>query len=129
MRSIALLIACMAALAADARERVPPAPFTMPVRAKVTETAADGKGWKASGEIRVSFEQAKAQFGTKIAAAGWAHLHSISLGRDRMLETWSRGGKELTLMIWRIEPGRSGFSYGLSSKSGTVANGGTPDFR
>ena len=63
MRSIALLIACMAALAADARERVPPAPFTMPVRAKVTETAADGKGWKASGEIRVSFEQAKAQFG------------------------------------------------------------------
>ena len=117
VRRVALLVGCMAALAVDARESVPPAPFTMPVRAKVTETAADGKGWMASGEIAVSFEQAKAQFGSKIAAAGWTHLHAIALGRNRMLEAWSRGSEELTLMVWRIAPGRSGFSYGLSCKA------------
>ena len=114
----AVMAACLlAAFCAGARESVPPAPFTMPVRAKVTETAADGKGWMASGEIAVSFEQAKAQFGSKIAAAGWTHLHAIALGRNRMLEAWSRGSEELTLMVWRIAPGRSGFSYGLSCKA------------
>ena len=117
VRRVALLVACMAALAVDARECVLPAPFMMPVRANVTETAADSKGWMASGEIAVSFEQAKAQFGAKIAAAGWTHLHAIALGRNRMLEAWSRGGEELTLMLWRIAPGRSGFSYGLSCKA------------
>ena len=69
-------------------------------------------------ELGVSFNQAQAQFAAKVAAAGWAHLHTISLGRDRVLEAWSRGDKELTMMIWRIAPGRSGFSYGLSMKAG-----------
>ena len=118
----------MAAIGADALERVPPvaaradthppAPFTMPTTARVGEPAADGKGWKVNGEIGVSFNQAQAQFAAKVAAAGWAHLHTISLGRDRVLEAWSRGDQELTMMIWRIAPGRSGFSYGLSMKAG-----------
>lgn len=117
-RLITIAVCLMVAIGADARGGTHHhAPFTMPVRAKVTETAADGKGWQASGEIAVSFEQAKAQFGSKIAAARWVHLHAIALGRDRMLEAWSRGGEELTLMVWRIAPGRSGFSYGLSCKA------------
>ena len=94
------------------------APFTMPVNAHVTNASADGRGWKANGEIGVSFNQAQAQFAVKVAAAGWTHLHTISLGRNRVLEAWSRGGEELTMMIWRIAPGRSGFSYGLSMKAG-----------
>ena len=95
-----------------------PAPFVLPVQATVTETAADGKGWQANGEIAVSFEQAQAQLVSKVAAAGWAHIHTIPLGKDRVLEAWTRGTEELTLMVWRIAPGRSGFSYGLSSKAG-----------
>jgi len=90
----------------------------LPVRATVVETAADGKGWHAHGEIRVSFEQAQAQLAAKVVAAGWAHIHTIPLGKDRILEAWTRGNEELTLMVWRIAPGRSGFSYGLSSKIG-----------
>ncbi len=118
----AVMIAALvmaAAVAADARGRVPSAPFTLPVRAKVTETAADGKGWKASGEIAVSFQQAQAQLASKLSAAGWAHLHTIRLGPGRVLEAWSRAAEELTLMVWRVSPGKSGFSYGLSSKAGT----------
>ena len=94
------------------------APFRLPSRAKVVETAADGKGWTASGEIDVSFEQAQAQLAVKAAAAGWIHLHTIALGNDRVLDAWSRGERELTVMAWRIAPGKSGFSYGVSSKAG-----------
>ena len=96
------------------------APFLLPLRAKNVETVADGKGWQTRGEIAVSFEQAQAQLASKISAAGWAHLHTIPLGKDRILEAWTRGGEELTLMVWRMAPGRSGFSYGLSLKAGAV---------
>ena len=108
----------LAAVGTDAQPRVPSPPFTLPVRATVRETAADGKGWRANGEIAVSFEQAQAQLVSKVAAAGWEHIHTIPLGKDRILEAWTRGGEELMLMVWRIAPGRSGFSYGLSSKAG-----------
>ena len=95
----------MAASGAVAQERVRSTPFALPSRAKVAQTAADGKGWAVNGEI---------------SAAGWMHLHTIPLGRDRNLEAWSRGDKELTLMTWRIAAGKSGFSYGISSKAGAA---------
>ena len=98
------------------------APFALPIAARVTESAAEGKGWKSSGEIAVSYKLARTQFAVKIAAAGWKHLHTITLGKDRVVEAWSRGGEELTLMIWAAGPGKSGFSYGVSKKAG--AGGG-----
>ena len=118
VRVIVLSIAVVCGVRAFARA---PAPFTLPVRAKIVQAAADGKGWNANGEVSVSFQQARAQFAAKISAAGWGHLHTITLGKDRTLEAWSRENEELTLMIWRIAPGRSGFSYGLSSKAGAGA--------
>ena len=93
-------------------------PFRMPTLAKITETAADGKGWTASGEIGVSFEQAQAQLAVKASSSGWVHVHTIALGKDRVLDAWSRGERELTVMAWRIAPGKSGFSYGVSAKAG-----------
>ena len=90
------------------------APFVLPLAATVSETAADGKGWQSSGTVALSFVQAQARLTTSIAAAGWSHLHTINLGKDRQLDAWSRGSEELTLMVWRIAPGRSGFSYGVS---------------
>ena len=113
VRVIVLSIAALCGVRAFARA---PAPFVLPARAKVIETAADGKGWAASGEIGVSFEQALAQLSSKVAAAGWTHIHTIALGKGRVLDAWSRGDKELTVMAWRIAPGKSGFSYGISSK-------------
>ena len=91
-------------------------PFKLPVRAKVLEEES-AKGWLASGEARLAFEQAKMQFAIRLEAAGWRLRHAIALGEGRELETWTRGQDELTLMLWRISSGRSGFSYGLSRKS------------
>lgn len=95
-----------------------PAPFTLPISAKVEKGDAAAGGWKASGTVAVSFKQARAQFAVKVAAAGWAHMHTIKLRKDRTVEAWQRGGEELTLMIWSLEPGKSGFSYGVSKKAG-----------
>ena len=93
------------------------APFTLPPSARIAETRTDGRGWKASGEIALSFQQAQRGLAGKVAAAGWRHLHTIKMGKDRVLEAWSRGEEELTVMVWRLAPGRSGFSYGLSKKA------------
>ena len=95
-----------------------PAPFALPIAATLAEGDAKAGGWKASGTIAVSYRQARAQFAVKVAAAGWAHMHTIKLGKDRTVEAWQRGGEELTLMIWAVGPGKSGFSYGVSKKAG-----------
>lgn len=116
MRKVVLLIALIAAAG------VFPAaagPFALPPGAKVAETA-NAKGWSASGTIGLSFAQAKARLGSAISSAGWTHLHTIELSKDRVLEAWSRGLDELTVMIWRVSSGRSGFSYGISGKAGAV---------
>lgn len=107
----------LTATVVNAREGASRTPFVLPVNAQISASSADGRGWKGSGEIPVSFAQARAQFAAKIAAAGWVHIHAIQLGRDRVLEVWSRGDEELTLMTWRVGVGRSGFSYGLSKKA------------
>lgn len=95
-----------------------PAPFALPIAATLAEGDAKAGGWKASGTIAVSYRQARAQFAVKVAAAGWAHMHTINLGKDRTVEAWQRGGEELTLMVWALGPGKSGFSYGVSKKAG-----------
>lgn len=99
-----------------------PAPFALPLAATLAEGDAKAGGWKASGTVAVSFRQARAQFAVKIAAAGWTHMHTINLGKDRTVEAWQRGGEELTLMIWALGPGKSGFSYGVSKKAGANRN-------
>ena len=114
MRRLAIVLVAVAAAG------ISPAaagPFTLPPGAKVA-AAADAKGWQANGTIRLSFAQAKARLGTAIAAAGWAHLHTIELSKGRILEAWSRGSEELTVMVWRVSSRRSGFSYGISGKAG-----------
>ena len=90
------------------------APFTLPPGAKVSAPVQNGKGWQAVGELPVSFQQAQVQLSARIAAANWAHRHTITLGRDRVLDAWRRGKEELTVMVWRVETAKSGFSYGIT---------------
>lgn len=95
-------------------------PFRLPVGARVMSTAADGKGWSASGEVNAPLVQARARLMSAVTAADWTFLHEIPLGRrnERRLLAFRRGAYELTVMVWRVSVDRSGFSYGLSGKRG-----------
>ena len=113
LRSLA--VACMLAVSAICCGAAEQTPFSLPVSARIDSQNAEAGGWKAVGEMDVSFQQAQAQLASRISAAGWSHMHTIRLDKDRVLDAWRCGGRELTVMVWRISAGRSGFSYGLTS--------------
>jgi len=107
-----VLAACVFLLAATAATNLVPK----------ASAPGRGVGWPESGEMALSFEQAKIKLGVKAQAEGWRHIHTIQLGKDRVLEAWDRGGEEMTLMVWRIRAGYSGWSRGVTAK----ARAGTP---
>lgn len=80
-------------------------------------------GWPESGEMALAFEQAKIKLGARANAQGWRHVHTIPLGKDRIVEAWDRDSEEMTLMVWRIAVGRTGWSRGTTSKAGADAKG------
>lgn len=113
---LAATILAAVTAAAGVRQTPAVAPFALPPSVTAVVGSADGRGWSASGELKLAFKSAQARLATSIAAGGWSHVHTISLGKDRVLDAWSRGEEELTVMVWRISAGKSGFSYGLSAK-------------
>lgn len=94
-------------------------PFALPVGAKITDSSESGKGWKERGVVGVTFVNAQKQFRSACAKNGWQFVHAVplTLSVGHSLYTWRRGSQELTLMLWRIDVGRTGFSWGVS-KSG-----------
>lgn len=108
--SLVLMTACLTAAPLASR------PFIMPLAAEVRETAKDGKGWLETGIARMTYVQAKGQFRASLAQSGWTHLHTVVLSsrNERSLLTWKKGNRELTTMLWRIDVGRTGFSWGVS---------------
>ena len=124
MRMILFIVSLCAVCFADAATLpMQTRPFILPIAAKAVEHSRDGKGWLESGVISVPFVQAEASFKAAMAQSGWKYRHAVALGRGNThtLYTWSRGGNELTLMLHRIDVGKTAFSWGLSnSKSKTV---------
>ena len=93
-------------------------PFLMPMTANVTETSKDGKGWQEQGFVGVTYVQAEGQFKAALSRDGWVFLHKVPLAglNSRALYTWKRGGRSVTLMLWRIDVGKTGFSWGVSTE-------------
>lgn len=91
-------------------------PFNLPIAAKSAEQSKDGKGWRESGVISVTFVQAEASFKAAMAQCGWKYRHAVALGNGNThtLYTWNRGGNELTLMLRRIDVNKTSFSWGLA---------------
>ena len=92
-------------------------PFRLPVSAEPDSSAPASGGWTSSGTMRVAVDLARRQLAVKLAASGWRHRHTIPLGRDRTVESWTRGKNELTLMTWRIAAGRTGYSFGITRQT------------
>ncbi len=92
-------------------------PFRLPVAATVTGRGADEKGWRESGVMTVPFPAARQSFISSVSAYGWRCVHSIPMGgNDRVLVLWRRGDEDLTVMLWRIDVNRTGFSWGLGKQ-------------
>lgn len=89
----------------------------LPLSAMVTQTSEDGKGWMEQGVIGVTYVQAEGQFKSALAQSGWSFQHKVSLTgmNNRALYSWKRGGRSVTVMLWRIDVGRTGFSWGVSA--------------
>lgn len=92
-------------------------PFRLPVSAEPDSSAPASGGWTSSGTMRVAVDLARRQLAVKLAASGWRHRHTIPLGCDRTVESWTRGKNELTLMTWRIAAGRTGYSFGITRQT------------
>ena len=113
MKTAIISAAVLMAAAAFAAQS---APFALPLSARVAEGAADGGGWLEKGVMDVTFVQAAGQFKAALAQGGWVLQHAVPLSgaNSRTLYTWRRGSEEITLMLWRIDVGKTGFSWGLS---------------
>lgn len=117
--AIRALLTLVALMIASAECRGVDSPFICPLSARVTETSKDGKGWQAQGIANVSFVAAEGQFKSALAQSGWRFQHRVQLTKmnTRALYNWSRGGRTVTLMLWRIDVGKTGFSWGVSEMS------------
>lgn len=97
-------------------------PFRLPICAVVTEAA--GSGWRQNGQMPVTFQAARQQLAAAVRSGGWACQHTIPLGdkSDRVLTKWRKGNRNLTMMVWRIDVDRSGFSWGVSTEKANERN-------
>lgn len=92
-------------------------PFRMPLSATVTDRSTDGKGWREGGVMTTPLAAAQQSFKAAMLANGWRCVHAIPMdGNDRVLVLWRHGSEELTIMLWRIDVNRTGFSWGLNEK-------------
>ena len=89
----------------------------LPVSARPQSDGQKVGGWQGQGSLPVTFVHAEGQFKSLMAQRGWRFLHSVPIapGNTRTVYAWRRGNQEMTLMLWRIDIGKTGYSWGVSS--------------
>lgn len=92
--------------------------FRLPLAAKVTESSPKGGTWRENGVIKAPYVHSVGQFKSALARDGWSFVREIALQKPagRSLIVWKRGKTEITLMLWRIKPRKTGFSWGVSQQ-------------
>ena len=113
---------CAALLAVSAiGEEASFRPFRLPPSACVTESSASGGGWLESGVVSLTYVQTEASFMSEMSRQGWKFVHSTTVNEGvaagtnrRRLLLWRLGSREMTLMLWRIDVGKTGFSWGIA---------------
>ena len=87
----------------------------MPVTAVITESDDSGKTWRRNGIMPVTYMSAVNQMKACLAGQGWIVKQIIPLGRknDRTLINFEKGKQKITVMIWRMDLAKTGFSWGI----------------
>jgi hypothetical protein len=119
---IASLLGVVLLAAAAAGEEASFRPFQLPPSARVIESDCSAGGWLESGVIRLTYVQAEASFMSEMSRRGWKFVHATTLNEGmtagtsrRRLLLWRRGRQELTMMLHRIDVGKTGFAWGMSN--------------
>lgn len=124
-------IAMLAIFAAYAVPAAPKAPFDPPISAKTVEKRTDGCGWTEHGVMPVSLANAEGQMSAALGRSGWSFVHRVPMpGRGNgVVCSFKRGGKELVLMLWRLDVGKTGYSWGIAEPEKKGAKNETRDNR
>lgn len=104
------------------RKMPPPQPRTEAVNRKLPplkipdENTRTGRPdtWEFTGETNTNFVTARAKIHAELMHQGWRPEQRIPLDESispRMLQTFRKGKLELTLMLWKIDIGTTGFAY------------------
>jgi len=96
-------------------------PFLLPPSAYAVKSDGGRGTWRESGVVALTCVQAESSYRSEMSRRGWRFVHAITLNdgmvagtsRQRLL-LWRRGGQELTLMLRRVDVGKTAFSWGLS---------------
>ena len=116
---LAVVVALTASLVTEAAEgRM----FRLPLAACIVEKSKDGNGWLEQGVVGVTYVQAEGQFKSSLSRDGWVFLHKVPLAgpNERALYSWKRGRLSVTLMLWRIDVGKTGFSWGVADADKSI---------
>lgn len=118
MRTLVMAVIALGALLfAEGALAVERPLFKLPLAAKVTESSPKGDTWRENGVVSAPYVHAVGLFRSTLARDGWSFVREIALQKPagRSLIVWKRGKTEITLMLWRIKPMETGFSWGVSS--------------
>ena len=70
--------------------------------------------WEFTGETNTNFVTATAKIRAQLLHQGWRPEKRIPLDENlspRVIHTFQKGDLELTLMLWKIDNGITGFAY------------------
>ena len=76
--------------------------------------AARSESWEFTGETNTNFVTASAKIEAELMHQGWRREKRIPLDESiapQVIRTFRRGELELTLMLWKIDNGITGFAY------------------
>ena len=89
----------------------------LPVNAVVVSEDVSGTTWRQNAVLRVTYTAAVNQLKAVIGQQGWRLKQELTLGTaasDRSLIVFTRGKTDITVMVWKISVGETGFSWGAS---------------
>ena len=84
----------------------------LPRTAAVLQEDDSGKTWRRSGEMGCAFPLAVTQWDSRLRYQGWKCQDSIPLDEFRSLTVWQKGEHFITVFLWQIRIGHTGFAWG-----------------
>ncbi len=84
----------------------------LPRGAVVLQEDESGKTWRQSGEMSCAFPLALTQWDSRLRYQGWRCQDRIPMERGRSLTVWQKGDQQITVFLWQIKIGQTGFAWG-----------------